>query len=201
MLPESEQQMVLSSYADKTEEDFWVFGYGSLMWQPGFPHRRMAPATLPGYHRSFCIYSHVWRGNWQRPGLVLGLMPGGSCRGVAFLVAAQDRDEVLSYLHERELGVYAYRPVTLAVELAAEGTVPAYCFVADTEHRTYAGRLPRDQAVEIIMEAEGKGGLNRDYLINTVKELDRHGYAEPELRALLAEVARRTGIIDQGEGI
>jgi cation transport protein ChaC len=182
-------------------EDLWVFGYGSLMWRPGFPHRQFAPATLAGYHRSFCIFSHLWRGTPERPGLVLGLTPGGSCRGIAFRVIAEDRDEVLIYLHERELGSYAYQPVTLPVDLTDGGRVRAYCFVADTSHPQYAGELPRDRAAAIIMEAEGRGGLNRDYLISTVRELDRHGYAEPELRALLVEVAKRTGELEQGGGI
>lgn len=179
----------------------WVFGYGSLMWRPGFPYRRSAPAILEGYHRSFCIYSHIWRGTVEKPGLVLGLTPGGSCRGVAFEVEPEDRAEVLDYLHDRELGTYAYLPLTLPVGLSTGETLGAYCFVADTTHPQYAGDLPREEAVAIIMEASGKGGLNRDYLINTVKELDRHGYAEPQLRALLAEVARATGIIEQGGGI
>ncbi len=182
-------------------DQLWVFGYGSLMWRPGFPYLRSAQAVLPGYHRSFCIYSHVWRGTVEKPGLVLGLTPGGSCRGVAFQVAASQRAEVLDYLHDRELGTYAYLPLTLSVDLAEDGGVPAYCFVADTAHPQYAGDLPQEEAVAIIMEASGKGGLNRDYLINTVKELDRHGYAEPQLRALLDEVACRTGIIEQGGGI
>ena len=178
-----------------------MFGYGSLMWRPDFPFVRSAPAVLSGYHRSFCVYSQIWRGTVERPGLVLGLTAGGSCRGVAFQVAAKDRAEVIDYLHERELGTYAYHPLTLPVELAGEVVVDAYCFVADTDHPQYAGDLAQDDAVAIIMEASGKGGLNRDYLINTVKELDRHGYAEPQLRELLAEVARRTGIIEQGGGI
>lgn len=182
-------------------EHLWVFGYGSLMWRPGFPYRRSAPALLEGYHRSFCVYSHVWRGTVEKPGLVLGLTPGGSCRGVAFEVEPKDRTEVLDYLHDRELGTYAYLPLTLEVDLADGGSVGAYCFVADTTHPQYAGDLPQDEAVAIIMEASGKGGLNRDYLINTVKELDRHGYAEPQLRSLLAEVAQATGIIEQGGGI
>jgi cation transport protein ChaC len=181
--------------------DLWVFGYGSLMWRPGFPHRQITQATLQGYHRSFCVFSHVWRGNWEKPGLVLGLKPGGSCRGLVFEVEASDREAVIDYLHERELGSYAYRPLTLPVTLGGGAEVAAYCFVADIDHPHYAGSLPRDQAVRIIMEAEGKGGLNRDYLINTVRELDRHGYAEPELRALLDEISRRTGIIEQGGGI
>jgi len=182
-------------------QDLWVFGYGSLMWRPGFPYLRSAQAVLAGYHRSFCVYSHVWRGTVEKPGLVLGLTPGGSCRGVAFQVAEADRADVIEYLHDRELGTYAYLPLTLPVELAGGASVAAYCFVADTDHPQYAGDLPQDEAVAIIMEASGKGGLNRDYLINTVKEIDRHGYGEPQLRDLLAEVARRTGIIEQGGGI
>lgn len=183
-------------------DDLWVFGYGSLMWRPGFPYRQVAPATLRGFHRSFCIYSHVWRGTAERPGLVLGLKPGGECRGLVFRVTAADRDEVLDYLHDRELvGNYAYQPVTLPVALTPSCQVRAYCFIADSAHPAYAGSLSQEESVRIIMEAVGKGGLNRDYLINMVRELDRHGYAEPELRELLAEVERQTGIIDQGGGI
>jgi cation transport protein ChaC len=131
----------------------------------------------------------------------LGLTPGGECRGLAFQVAARDRDDVLDYLHERELGLYAYQPVTLPIVMDGDRPARAYCFVADTDHPHYAGDLPIDVSVPIIMAAEGKGGLNRDYLINTVRELDRHGFAEPELRRLLTEVARRTGEIEQGGGI
>jgi cation transport protein ChaC len=181
-------------------EDLWVFGYGSLMWRPGFPHLEAWPAVLPGYHRSFCVYSTHWRGTPARPGLVLGLTPGGQCRGVAFRVEASQRHRVVDYLNERELGSYAYVADTMPVSIGGS-SVPCYTFIADQSHHYYAGDLPLGDAARIIMEAEGKAGLNRDYLINTLRELDRHGYGEPSLQELLHEIERRTGIIEQGSGI
>ena len=98
--------------------DFWIFGYGSLMWRPGFAFEESRPALLEGWHRELCVYSHHWRGTADRPGLVLGLDEGGTCRGVAFRVAASHVDEVRAYLHAREMrgSVYleAMEPVVFA---------------------------------------------------------------------------------------
>ena len=82
--------------------DIWVFGYGSLMWRPGFPHLEVAPALLHGYHRAFCIYSVHHRGSRERPGLILGLDRGGSCQGRAFRVAAADAEATIAYLDDRD---------------------------------------------------------------------------------------------------
>ncbi len=181
--------------------DLWVYGYGSLMWRPGFAYLDVCPALLEGFHRSFCIYSRYWRGTPEQPGLVLGLTPGGSCRGAAFRVAAERREEALEYLNERELCGYAYAAHYLPVILEDERVVEAYCFVADCGHRHYAGDLPVEEAAAIIMDAEGKAGLNRDYLINTVRELEGNGFVEPELHQLLRTVERLTGEIESGSGI
>lgn len=184
-----------------THDDFWVFGYGSLMWNPGFTALAAEPAVLEGHHRSFCIYSTHYRGTPQQPGLVLGLAPGGSCPGVAFRVADDEAPLVRDYLRERELCGYAYVEATLPVHLRDGRTVPAYTFVADEAHRRYAGDLGIEASAAIIMEAMGRNGLNRDYLINTVKELEAHGVFEPALHALLEEVWRRTGGLEAGGGI
>jgi cation transport protein ChaC len=181
-------------------DDFWVFGYGSLMWQPGFPHCEAVPALLRGYHRSFCVYSHHYRGTPQQPGLVLGLAPGGSCRGLAFRVPAEEKTTVRDYLDERELVTYAYLPKMLCVEIAA-GVVHAYTFIADPEHRQFAGDLGIERSAEIIMEARGVAGLNRDYLINTVRRLETMGYADERLHPLLQRIEHLTGIIEAGGGI
>lgn len=180
--------------------DLWVFGYGSLMWRPDFPYLDVKPAVLDGYHRSFCIYSRYWRGTPERPGLVLGLTPGGLCRGLVYRVAAAERAAVVSYLNERELGRYAYIARTLPVVIDDE-QVDAYTFVADEAHQHYAGDLALAEAAHIIMEAQGLAGLNRDYLINTIRELEANGFVEPALHALLRTVEELTGVIESGSGI
>ena len=101
-------------------DDFWVFGYGSLMWQPGFEHLEVRSALLRGYHRAFCVYSHHYRGTPGRPGLVLGLDRGGACRGLAFRVAKQNADAVMTYLDERELIGYAYLAKSVPIEAEKE---------------------------------------------------------------------------------
>ncbi len=180
----------------------WVFGYGSLMWDPGFPFSTRESAHLCGYHRSFCIYSHHYRGTPQRPGLVLGLDSGGECQGVAFQVEKDQWKSVVDYLNERELIGYAYRPTVLSLHLqSSQRTVRAYSFVADPEHPTYAGDMGLEQSAKTIMNAVGAGGLNRDYLINSVKQLETHGFEDPDLHRLLQRVELLTGLIDQGGGI
>ncbi len=182
------------------DSDFWVFGYGSLMWQPGFPHGAVRPALLRGYHRAFCIYSHHYRGTPDLPGLVLGLDRGGSCRGLAFQVAAANVDNVKSYLEERELVSYAYTARTLPVEVDGR-TILAYTFIADPGHHQYAGDLGVERSAQMIVAASGVAGLNRDYLINTVRRLEKEGFSDSVLDALLKRVEHLTGILEAGGGI
>jgi glutathione-specific gamma-glutamylcyclotransferase len=184
-------------------DQFWVFGYGSLMWRPGFRFEEAQPATLRGFVRSFCVYSHHYRGTPKRAGLVLGLDPheDGICRGVAFRIAPAEKDEVVTYLIERELCGYAYKAETLPLTLDCGTEVDAYTFVADPTHALYAGDLGLEKAASLIMEAEGNAGLNRDYLINTVRELEAKGYADQQLHDLLKKVEYLTGIIEAGAGI
>lgn len=177
-----------------------MFGYGSLMWRPGFDYLEARPALLRGYHRAFCVYSSHYRGTPQHPGLVLGLDRGGSCRGLAFRVARENVEWVTEYLNERELVSYAYQARTLPVDAGGD-RLGAYAFVADPRHRQYAGDLGIDRTAAIIMDAAGQAGLNRDYLINTVRQLEHHGYLDRRLHDLLREVERLTGLIDLGSGI
>jgi cation transport protein ChaC len=180
--------------------DLWVFAYGSLMWNPGFSYLESQRARLRGFHRGFCVYSHHYRGTPEDPGLVLGLMPGGDCQGLAFRVAGDNAPAVHAYLDERELVTYAYRKTMTPVEIDG-GAVDALTYVADPSHPQYAGLLDADEAARIIMRAEGCAGLNRDYLINTVQRLEQEGFTDAELHALLERIWRLTGAIEAGGGI
>lgn len=165
--------------------EFWVFGYGSLMWRPDFPHRKVEAALLRGWHRAFCIWSYHYRGTKERPGLVLGLDRGGACRGRAFLVARKDADEVARYLHGREMITGVYEPRYLTVELADGRRVRAATYLADRHHPQYAGKLAPARLLRIIRAARGGAGSNLDYLRHTVAHLDELGIADGPLHRLL----------------
>lgn len=164
--------------------DLWVFGYGSLMWSPGFPHAHSERAVLHGYHRSFCIWSARYRGTPGLPGLVLGLDHGGSCCGMAFRVAAVDVHATLDALWEREMSRDTYRPKLLAVDTPS-GRVRSLAFVTDRRRSQYARSLsPRAQA-ERIAAACGQRGSNVEYLENTVAHLDALGVRDEGCHCVL----------------
>ena len=172
--------------------DFWVFGYGSLIWRPGFAHVETRRARLYGYRRSLCVYSFVHRGTRERPGLVLGLDLGGSCIGLAFRVPGELRAEVLSYLRERELVTSVYLERTLDVRLDGNGagqgsTVEAVAYIVDREHEQYAGALDAGHAATVVRGAVGQSGKNEDYVESTLEHLKALGIRDHWLE----EVARR----------
>jgi cation transport protein ChaC len=178
------------------ESEFWVFAYGSLIWDPGFPWEERAPARLRGYHRAMCIYSHVWRGTPERPGLVLGLDRGGSCRGIAYRVATARAAEVAAYLEARERVTEVYVGRMLPVTLESPGAayrVRALAYVADRAHRQYAGRLPGEAAARLIRAGQGQGGRNTDYLASTVAHLEELGMADAPLARLARLVREEEG--------
>jgi cation transport protein ChaC len=173
--------------------DFWVFGYGSLMWRPGFDHIEAVPARLLGAHRALCVYSWVHRGTREKPGLVLGLDRGGSCRGIAFRVAGEKRESVIEYLRERELvtEVYreAWRPVRLEGGHASE-TATALAYLVERQHEQYAGMLSREELLRYVRDGVGRSGINSDYVINTSSHLASLGISDPVLAWLAAELKR-----------
>ncbi len=174
--------------------DLWVFAYGSLMWNPGFPFLESHPAVIGGYHRRFCVSSHRYRGTPERPGLVLGLDRGGSCRGMAFRVAPDHVPETLEYLWEREMINRVYRPKLLPVRLRdGGGPVTACTFVVDRAHGQYCGCLDEATMAARIAGCCGERGPNLDYLANTVAHLKELGIHDKRLSSLLDAVNRRLG--------
>ncbi len=155
------------------EKNLWIFGYGSLMWRPGFPFMERHPAVLRGAHRRLCLYSYVHRGTPASPGLVLGLDHGGSCRGVAFRVAHEHAGPTLAYLQEREQINYAYHEAIRPVRLDDGRTVFALAYLVNRKHPQYAGALKAEDILRHVRQGIGKSGGNPDYVRNTVAELER----------------------------
>ena len=169
-----------------SHEDLWVFGYGSLMWRPGFTFIEQVPARLIGEHRALCVYSFDHRGTPEKPGLVLGLDRGGACRGIAFRVAATQRDEVINYLRGREQTTHVYREVMRSVWLENEARerVSALTYVVDRGHVQYAGRLSPQEQLRYVRQGHGRSGNNRDYVLETVRSIEAQGFRDAQLHQL-----------------
>jgi cation transport protein ChaC len=174
------------SVTDFPEGDLWVFGYGSLIWKPGFAFLEQSAARLIGEHRSLCIYSMVHRGTYEKPGLVLGLDRGGACQGVAFRVARREREATVAYLREREQVTGVYREVMRSVWLKGDGRerVRALVYVADRSHDQYAGRLSLDEQLRLVKQGHGAYGNNAEYVISTVAALEAQGILDVPLHRL-----------------
>jgi len=163
----------------------WVFGYGSLIWKPGFPFIRNVPALLNGAHRSLCIYSHRHRGTEAQPGLVFGLVHGGSCRGMAFEVEDRLWPEVVDYLRERELDKGVYREQLRPIRVDGVGAADALVFLVDEKHAQYAGRLEIAEQARLVRAAQGESGRNTEYVIETAKILASLGIRDRYLDELV----------------
>ncbi|GKQ53624.1 gamma-glutamylcyclotransferase [Bradyrhizobium sp. Ce-3] len=172
----------------ETDGDLWVFGYGSLMWKPGFEFLEQVPARLIGEHRALCVYSFDHRGTPEKPGLVLGLDRGGACRGIAFRVAAPLRHDTIAYLRAREQTTNVYREVMRSVwlENAARDRVSALAYVVDRGHVQYAGRLSLSEQVRLVQQGHGRSGNNRDYVLSTVASIEKQGFRDQPLHQLAA---------------
>jgi cation transport protein ChaC len=171
-------------------EPVWIFAYGSLMWNPEMPFAERLPALLRGWHRGFCLYSRDYRGTPERPGLVLGLDRGGSCRGIAYRLPAEGLGASIDRVWAREMAgeVYRMRPVGVST---AQGRLAAYAFVVRRDRPDYAGRLPEEEVARIIAAAAGGRGTGREYLANTVRHLEELGIEDGPLHRL----HRRVGML------
>ena len=157
-----------------------IFAYGSLLWNPGFEYEQKTPARLDGYHRAFCRLSVRHRGTSERPGMVVGLKPGGSCEGIAYSVAARHRETVLAYLDEREGAGYRRELVTVHAAASGVGSaIHAYTYLPEEGHPTYAPDLSESEIVGLIQHGVGKSGRARDYLKELIDQLAVLNISEP----------------------
>lgn len=168
--------------------DFWVFGYGSLIWRPGFAHVETQKARLYGYRRALCIDSHIYRGTPDRPGLVLGLDRGGSCLGMAFRVSGAFYEEVITYLRERELVTEVYLERMVPISLEAGQVVQAVTYVVDRSHPQYTGPLDPAYAASRVSGAVGQAGPNEEYVRNTIEHLRTLGIRDRQLEQVATRI-------------
>jgi cation transport protein ChaC len=171
-------------------DEFWVFGYGSLMWNPGFEFMERSQALVYGYRRSLCVHSFVHRGTPEKPGLVLGLDRGGACRGMGFRVAPENRAEVIDYLRARELVTNVYLERRVPLLLAGGRRVSAVAYVVDRSHGQYAGALDALAAAAVVERATGQSGPNDAYVFNTLAHLKEMGIRDHWLEEVAREVKR-----------
>jgi len=172
------------------DDRLWIFGYGSLMWDPGFACAERAVATLHGYRRGFLMRSVHHRGTPQRPGLVLALdaAEGAACTGLALRVEPGTETEAMRDLRARELVSYAYKEVKLPVQLTDGRAVEALTYVIDRAHPQYTGPLPLAEQARIIATARGGRGDNSEYLFNTHAHLQRLGIEDADISWLTQQV-------------
>lgn len=189
-LPELERKLSM--------DDLWIFGYGSLMWSPGFRAATQAPARVHGYHRSLCILSYQHRGTQARPGLVLGLQAGGSCWGRVFRVPADRAQSVLRTLWRREMVYRVYQPRLLIARQKHGATVKALAFVADPKHPQFAGDLGTARMAQAVAHSQGGRGPNIDYLRFTLAHMRELGVPDPRLDRVLALADRFARVPPRG---
>ena len=169
--------------SDIVKTGFWVFAYGSLLWDTGFPVSESRKSVLRGYRRAFCMWSWHHRGTPEEPGLVLALdrSEGSSCQGLALRVAPGVAGPALEELRRRELVSFAYREVAVSAELETGGNVSAIAYVIDRSHEQYCGDLPLHRQAEIIAAASGGRGPNSEYLAKTAAAISNLGIRDPDL--------------------
>ena len=171
--------------AELPEGDLWVFGYGSLMWSPGFSYRQKLLGRVHGYHRALCILSTRYRGTSRKPGLVMGLCRGGSCWGMAYRVHAEGVRRALARLWKREMPRRVYAPRLLRVQLRGGREVKALAFLADPTHPAYVRELDLHGRARLVAQGIGQRGTAVDYIRNTLAHMDEVGVSDPHLERIL----------------
>ena len=164
---------------------FWVFGYGSLMWSPCFSYREKRLARAHGYHRALCILSTRYRGTHTKPGLVMGLCSGGSCWGMAFRIGERDVRKALTRLWYREMPRRVYQPRLVPIRLSGGRRLRALAFVADPSHPAYMRELDLHGRARLVAQGIGQRGPNIDYIRNTLNHMHEVGVRDPHLERVL----------------
>ena len=169
----------------------WVFGYGSLIWNPALYFTEKKRGTVHGYHRRFCLWSTIGRGSPSRPGLMLGLERGGSCKGIFYKIDRREIRTELDIVFRRELITAAYRPTWVSARVLGKSPFKAIAFVINRAHNRYAGMLDDETVIQTIADAKGTLGSCSDYLYETVLQLENLGMPDRRLASIARHVRQR----------
>ena len=169
----------------------WVFGYGSLIWNPALYFTEKKRGTVHGYHRRFCLWSTIGRGSPSRPGLMLGLERGGSCKGIFYKIDRREIRTELDIVFRRELITAAYRPTWVSARILGKSPFKAIAFVINRDHNRYAGMLDDETVIQTIADAKGTLGSCSDYLYETVLQLENLGMPDRHLASIARHVRQK----------
>jgi len=187
--PAQSLEAIKSQWGGK--HDLWIFGYASLIWRPEFEFAEQRFATTSGYHRALKMWSTYNRGTPERPGLVFGLLPGGSCKGMVFRIPHAQVAAVLPPLWEREMPNAVYEPKWLRCQTLHNGqkhSVMALAFTLSKRSPDHTGELSHEVYRKIFAEASGRYGSTRDYAQLTYDGLRKVGIHDRALGELLKQV-------------
>ncbi|MCD6046577.1 MAG: hypothetical protein K0S08_224 [Gammaproteobacteria bacterium] len=189
VLTETEQEALRQKLLRELEpgQDFWIFAYGSLIWNPALSFVETRPATLQGWHRDFCIHLPFSRGTPENPGLMMGLQKGGQCLGKVYRIAKEELDYETRLYFRREMNTDIYSPTWLEVE-TPEGMIKAVALIVNTQSCRYRVVNDMDEKARTIAQAKGPIGSNRDYLFNTLAALKELNIQDPLLEALAEKI-------------
>lgn len=165
----------------------WVFGYGSLMWNPVFDVAETRLATLSGWHRAFCLRLTAGRGTPNQPGRMLALKAGGETTGLAFRLAESSLREDLELLWKREMITGCYRPEWCDLHCDNGDILTALVFVSQPEHPLIESDTCPQRVAPLIAQASGPLGTNAQYLFALEQVLNSYGMTDD----VLTELAQR----------
>lgn len=191
VMSDQERCELVESTLDRVgkDTDLWVFGYGSLIWNPSLEFVEQRSCTITGFHRKFCFWTTLSRGSEEQPGLMVGLVEGGNCGGMAFRISRQKAATELDVLFRREMSHFVYKPVWIeAICAETESAVNALTFVVDTSNERYAAELSESEVIQAIATAVGPLGSNCDYLFQLVENLNKLGFRDPDIEELAQQV-------------
>lgn len=193
LMTDQERELIVEKMIETapSRDSIWIFGYGSLIWNPAVHFTEKLQGKVHGYHRRFCLWSTIGRGSPSKPGLMLGLERGGSCNGIFYRIDRREIRSELDIVFRRELITAAYRPTWVSAHISDKSPFRAIAFVINRDHNRYAGALDDETVIQTIAEAKGTLGSCSDYLYETVLQLDNLGMPDRRLASIARHVRQR----------